>query len=83
MKRMASEIDWSYIALPSTKTDLVTSTRQLQENGFDLVTALSSADRILLLKSIGPSRVQSRNNNVELRKDRSQVQRAHHKFGKY
>ena len=25
-KRMTSEIDWSYIALPSTRTDLVTST---------------------------------------------------------
>ena len=27
-KHMASEIDWSYIALPSTRTNLVTSTRQ-------------------------------------------------------
>ena len=34
-KRMASEIDWSYIALPSTRSDLVTSTRQFQEKGFD------------------------------------------------
>ena len=30
-KRMAPEIDWSCIALPSTRTDLVTSTRQFQE----------------------------------------------------
>ena len=42
-KRMTSEMDWSYVALPSTRTDIVTSTRQFQEKCFDLVTALSSA----------------------------------------
>ena len=82
-KRMASEIDWSYIALPSTRTDLVTSTRQFQEKGFDFVAALSSAAKISLPKSTGPNGVGSWNNNVELRKAGSQVQRAHHKFGKY
>ena len=80
---MASEIDWSYIALPSTRTDLVTSTRQFQEKGFDFVTALSSAAEISLPKSIAPTRARSWSNNVELRKARSLVQRAHHKFGKY
>ena len=34
-------------------------------------------------KSIAPTRVRSCNNNVELRKARSQAQRAHHIFGKY
>ena len=82
-KRMASEIDWSYIALPSTRNDLVTSTRQFQEKGSNVVTALSSAAQISLPKSIGPTRVRSWNNNVELRKARSQVQRAHHKFCNY
>ena len=80
---MASEIDWSHIALPSIRTDLVTSTRQFQEKGFDFVAALSSAAEISLPKSIAPTRVRSWNNNEELREDRSQVQRAHHKFGKY
>ena len=80
---MASEIDWSYIALPSTRTDLVTSTRQFQEKGFDFVTALSSAAEISLPKSIAPNLVRSWNNNVELRKARSQVQRAHHEFDKF
>ena len=47
-KHMASEIDWLYIALPSTRTDLVTSTRQFQEKGFDFVAALSSAAQISL-----------------------------------
>ena len=82
-KRMASKIDWSYIALPSTRTDLVTSTRQFQEKGFDFVTALSSAAQISLPKSISPTRVRSWNNNVELRKARSRVLIAHQKFGKY
>ena len=82
-KRMASEIDLSYIALPSTRTDLVTSTKQFQEKGFDFVTALSSAAETSLPKAIAPTRVRSWNNSVELRKARSQVQRAHHKFGKY
>ena len=82
-KRMASEIDWSYIALQNTRTDLVTSTRQFQEKGFDFVAALSSAAEISLPKSIAPTRVRSWNKNVELRKVWSQVQRAHHKFGKY
>ena len=77
-KRMASEIDWSYIALQSTRTDLVTSTRQFQEKGFDFVAALSSAAQISSPKAIAPTRVRSWNNNVELRKARSQVQRAHH-----
>ena len=80
---MALEIDWSYIALPNTRTDLVTSTRQFREKGFDFVTALSSAAEISLLKSIAPTHVRSWNNNVELRKTRSQVQREHCKFGKY
>ena len=80
---MALEIDWSYIALLSTRTDLVTSTRQFKEKGFNFVTALSLAAEISLPKSIAPTRVRSRNNNVELRKARSQVQRVHHKFGKY
>ena len=39
-KRMASEIDWSYIALQSIRTDLVMSARQFQEKGFDFVTAI-------------------------------------------
>ena len=82
-KRMASEIDWSYIALPSTRNDLMTSTRQFQEKGFNFVTALSSVAKISLPKSIGPTRVRLWNNNVELRKARSQVQRARHKFCKY
>ena len=82
-KRMALKINWSYIALPSTTFDLVTSTRQFQEKGFDIVTALSSAVEISLPKSIAPTRVRSWNNNVELRKASSQVQRAHHEFGKY
>ena len=82
-KRMASEVDWTHIAFPSTRTDLVTSTRQFQEKGFDFITALSSAAQISLPKSIAPTRVRSWNNNVELRKARSQVQRAHHKFGKW
>ena len=82
-KRMASEIDWSYIALPSTRTDLVMSTRQFQEKGFDFIAALSSTAEISLPKSIAQTRVRSWNNNVELRKAWSQVQRAHHKFGKY
>ena len=30
-KRMASEIDWSYFALPSSRTNIVTSTRQLHD----------------------------------------------------
>ena len=30
-KRMASEIDWSYVALPSARTDLATSTRWFHE----------------------------------------------------
>ena len=75
---MASKIDWSYIALPSNRTDLVTSTRQFQEKGLNFLTALSTAAKISLPKSIAPTRVRSRNNNVELRKARSQVQRAHH-----
>ena len=82
-KRIASEIDWSYIALPSTRTDLVMSTRLFQEKGFDFATALSSAADISLPKSIATTRVRSWNNNVELRKAMCQVQRAHHKFGKY
>ena len=85
-KRMASEIDWSYIALPSTMTDLVTSTRQFQVfliQSYDFVTALSSTSENSLPKSIAPNRVRSWNNNVEPRKARSQVQRVHHKFGKY
>ena len=47
------------------------------------VTVLSSVADISLPKSIAPIRVRSRNNNVELRKARCQVLRAHHKFGKY
>ena len=82
-KHMASEIDLSYIALTSTRNDLVTSTRQLQENGFNFHTALSTAAEISLPKSIGLTRVRSRNNNVDLRKARSQVQRTHHKPSKY
>ena len=82
-KRMASEINWSYIVLPSSRTDLVTSTRQFQEKGIDFFTSLSSAAQISLPKSIAPTRVRSWNNNVELRKARSQVHRAHHKFRKY
>ena len=77
---MVSKIDWSCIALPSTRTDLVTSTRQFQEKGLDLVTALYSAAKISLAKSIAPTRVRSWNNNVELWNARSQVPRAHHKF---
>ena len=75
-KRMASKIDWSYIALPRTRTDLVTSTRQFQEKGFDFVAALFSAAEISLPKSIAPTLVRSWNNNVELRKARSQFQSA-------
>ena len=82
-KRMASEINWSYIALPSTRTDFVTSTRQFQEKGFHFVTALSSASEISLPKSITPTRVRSWNSKVEFRKSRSQVQRVHHIFGNY
>ena len=82
-KRMASEIDWSYIALPSTRTDLLTSTRQFKEKGFDFVAALSSAAQISLPKSIAPNGVGSWNNNIELRKARNQFQREHHKFFKY
>ena len=63
-KRMASKIDWSYIALPSTRTDLVTSIRQFQGKGFDFVTARSSSAEISLPKSITPTRVRSWNNNV-------------------
>ena len=74
---------WSYIALPSTRTDLVMSTRQFQEKSFDFVTALSFSAQISLPQSIAPSRVRSWNNSVELRKARSRVQNAHHKFGKY
>ena len=59
------------------------STRQFQEKGFDFGTALYSAAEISLPKSIGQTRVRSWNNNAELRKARSQVERAHHKFGKY
>ena len=80
---MASAIDWSYIALPSTRTDLVMSARQFQEKGFDFVTALSSAAEITLSKSIAPTHVRLWNNNIELRKAKSQVQRMHPKFGKY
>ena len=80
---MASEIDWSYIDLPSTTTDLVTSARQFQEKGLDFVTALSSAAQISLPKSIASTRVRSWNNNEEFRNPRSQVQRAHQKIGKY
>ena len=82
-KRMASEIEWSYVALPFTRTDLVTSTRQFQEKGFNILTSLSIAAEISLPKSIAPNHVRSRNNNVELQKHRSHVQRAHHIFGKY
>ena len=77
-KRMASEVVWSYIALPSIRNDLVTSIRQFQEKGFDFVTALSSAAKISLPRSIAPARVRSWNNNLELRKASSQVQRAQH-----
>ena len=76
-KHMALEIDWSYVALPSTRCDLVTSAGQFQEKGFVFVAALSSAAEISLHKSIAPTRVRSWNNNVELRKAMSQVQRAH------
>ena len=82
-KRMASEIDWSYISLPSIRTDFVTSTTQFKEKGFDFAIALSSAAQISLPKSIAPTRVRSWNNNVEHRKARSQVQRVHHKLCKY
>ena len=82
-KCMASEIDWSYITLPSTRTDLVTSIRQFPKKGFNFLIALSTAAKISLPKSIAPTRVRSWNSNVELRKARSQVQRAHHKFGNY
>ena len=61
----------------------MTSTGQFQEKGFNFLTALSAAAEISLPKSIGPTRVRSWNNNVELRKSRSQVQRAQHKYGKY
>ena len=77
-KRMTSEIVWSYIALPSTRTDLATSTRQFQEKGFNFLTVLSTAAQISLPKSIASTRVRSWNSNKELRKARSQVQRAHH-----
>ena len=80
---MASKINWAYIALPSTRTDLVMSTRQFQEKSFDFVTALSFSAKISLPKSIAPTRVRSWNKSVELRKARSRVQNAHHKFGKY
>ena len=76
-KRMALVIDWSDIALPSTRSDHVTSTRQFQEKGFDFATALSSTAQISLPKSIAPTRVRSWNNKVELRKAWSQIQRAH------
>ena len=38
---------------------------------------------VFFTKSIAPTRVRSWNNSVELRKARSRVQNAHHKFGKY
>ena len=56
-------VNWSYIALPSIRTDLVTSTRQFQEKGFHFVTALSSVAQISLPKSIAPTCVRSWNNN--------------------
>ena len=80
---MASDIDWSYIALPSSRTDLLTSTRQFHDWGIGFITAPSSAAQISLPKSIGPTRVRLWNDNVELRRARSQVQRAHYQFGNY
>ena len=74
IKRMASAIDWSCIALPSAKTDLVTSTRQ-----FPKMVSTSIQLCLPLPRSIAPTRVRSWNNNVELR---SQVQRAYHKLDK-
>ena len=44
---------------------------------------MSTAAEISLRRSIVPTRVRSWNKNVKLRKARSQVQRAHHKYGRY
>ena len=59
------------------------STRQFLEKSFNFLTALSTAAEISLPKSIAPTRDRSLNNSVEFREARSQVQSAHHKFGKY
>ena len=78
---MASAIYWSYIALQSTSTSDVNLT--VSKKGFIFLTALSTAVKISFPRSISPTRVRPRNNNVELRKTGGQVQRGHHKFGKY
>ena len=78
-KFIASTVDWSSISLPSARTDLETSTKQFQEKDMNFLTALYTAAIILLPNSI----VRSCDNNVEMQKARSWVQRAHHAFGKH
>ena len=41
-ENMASSIDRSSIGLPSMRNDLMTSTRQFQEKGFNFIAALST-----------------------------------------
>ena len=76
---MALEINWSYVYLPSTRTEFVTSSRQFQKS-FNFLAALSTSAETSLPKSIAQTRVRSWINNVELRKARSQVKRAYYKF---
>ena len=57
--------------------------RDYSVTSFNFLTALSTAAEISLSKSIDPACVRSWNNNAYLRIAMRQVQRAHHKFGKY
>ena len=82
-KCMASVIDRSYIALPSTRTDLEMSTRQFQKKVLTSLQLCLALPGSHCLNQLPKLCVRSWNNNIELREARSQVQRAHHKFDKY
>ena len=66
VKRHQDVEGYDAISLPSARTDLVTSTRQFQENVLNIQTALSTASIISLPKSIASTHVRSYENNVEL-----------------